>query len=310
MMDYRLENLSDDDFEKLVNILCQDILGRGTVSFTKGRDGGRDGRFNGTANSYPSKSFPWSGKFIIQAKHTEDYKASCSDNNFFENQTSIINKEIDKIKELQSKNEIDNYLLFTNRKETEAREKAVKYIKSKTGLKNVDIIGKDTIESWLSQNIKIVKQFGLDKFTLPFEFYEEDIKEVIQIFHDNTPKLKTIESVIKRPDIEDKNRINNLDEAYFKNIIIEDLNRYHKQILDFLNDPKNEVYAGYYEETSIELKRVIEANIDKFDNFKIVFEYLKQYILEKEPERLKKYRNIIPAFFHFMYYQCDIGREK
>jgi hypothetical protein len=48
-MDYKLENLSEDDFEKLVNILCQDILGMGTVSFTKGRDGGRDGRFT----SYP-----------------------------------------------------------------------------------------------------------------------------------------------------------------------------------------------------------------------------------------------------------------
>ena len=131
-MDYKLENLSEDDFEKLVNILCQDILGMGTVSFTKGRDGGRDGRFNGTANSYPSKTSPWSGKFIIQAKHTEDYKASCSDNTFFENQTSIINKEIDKIKDLKTKNEIDNYLLFTNRKEMEAREKAVEYIKSKT----------------------------------------------------------------------------------------------------------------------------------------------------------------------------------
>lgn len=309
-MDYRLENLSDDDFEKLVNILCQDILGMGTVSFTKGRDGGRDGRFNGTANSYPSKTSPWSGKFIIQAKHTEDYKASCSDNTFFENQTSIINKEIDKIKDLKTKNEIDNYLLFTNRKETEAREKAVEYIKSKTGLKNVDIKGKDTIESWLSQNIKIVKQFGLDKFTLPFEFYEKDIKEVIQIFHDNTPKLKIIESVINRPGIEEKNKINNLDEAYFQNIVIEDLDRYYNQILDFLNDPKNELYAQYYQETSTELKRVIQINIKKFDSFEIVFEYLKQYILDKEPERLMKYRNVIPAFFHFMYYRCEIGREK
>jgi hypothetical protein len=61
-MDYRLENLSDDDFEELINTLCQRFLGTGVVSFTKGRDGGKDGRLTGTANSYPSKSATWSGK--------------------------------------------------------------------------------------------------------------------------------------------------------------------------------------------------------------------------------------------------------
>ncbi|TGN13453.1 ABC-three component system protein [Leptospira bandrabouensis] len=309
-MDYRLENLSEDEFEKLVNVLCQKILGTGTVSFTKGRDGGRDGRFIGTANSYPSNVSPWKGKFIIQSKHTNDYQASCSDNTFYENKTSIIKLEIEKIKNLESKNEIDNYLLFTNRKETEMRENAVKYIKSETGLENVEIVGKDTIESWLSQNISIVKQFGLDKFTLPFDFYENDIKELIKIFHETTPIYKNVVLVVDRPAIEDKNKINNLDSSYFENILIDDLNKYHHKILDFLNDPKNEVYAGFYEETSVELKRVIELNIDKFENFKSVFGFMTSYILDKEPERLKKYRNIIPAFFHFMYYQCDIGREK
>ncbi|GBF44320.1 hypothetical protein LPTSP2_36230 [Leptospira ellinghausenii] len=309
-MDYHLENLSEDDFEKLVNVICQKILGTGIVSFSKGRDGGRDGRFFGTANSFPSNLSPWKGKFIIQSKHTSDYQASCSDNTFFENKTSVVKLEIEKIKNLKIKNEIDNYLLFTNRKETETRENAVKYIKSETGLENVDIIGKDTIQSWLSQNIIIVKQFRLDKFATPFDFYENDIKDLIQIFHENTPKFTNISLVVDRPAIEEKNKINNLDSSYFENILIEDLNKYHQKILEFLTDPKNEVFAGFYEETSIELKRVIEINIDKFENFKHVFDFLTRYILDKEPERLKKYRNIIPAFFHFMYYQCDIGREK
>ncbi len=128
-MDYRLENLSEDDFEKLVNVLCEELFGMGTVSFSKGRDGGRDGRFTGTANKYPSESSKWSGKFIIQAKHTTDYQGSCSDNPFYGNQTSLINAEIKKIKVLKANNEIDNYLLFTNRKETDSREKATLHIK-------------------------------------------------------------------------------------------------------------------------------------------------------------------------------------
>lgn len=129
-MDYRLENLSDDDFEKLVNTLCQKILGTGVVDFSKGRDGGRDGRFSGTANEYPSKVEPWNGRFIIQAKHTEDYKASCSDKPFYDNESSIVNKEVIKLNKLLQEGEvIDNYLIFTNRKETESRENAVQYIK-------------------------------------------------------------------------------------------------------------------------------------------------------------------------------------
>lgn len=310
-MDYRLENLSEDDFEELVNVLCQKKLGTGTVSFSKGKDGGRDGRFTGTANEYPSQSSKWSGKFIIQAKHTTNYQASCSDNPFFGTRTSLVNDEIKKVNVLKSNGEIDNYLIFTNRKETEKREEARQHIKNETGLLNVDIIGKETIHSWLSQHKEIVKQFGLDKFTMPFEFYDKDIRDLIVIFHDAIPDLvKDNNLTLERPSIENKNQINNLDKSYYENIILPDLDRYEKQILDFLQNPINEKFTQFYEESSLELKRVIESNIEKFDDFKKVFDFLTKYIIEKEPEKLKKYRNTIPAFFHFMYYNCDIGRNK
>lgn len=310
-MDYRLENLSEDDFESLINVLCQKILGIGFVSFSKGKDGGRDGRFEGTANSYPSETVKWSGKFIIQAKHTTDYIASCFDKPFFGNNTSLINEEVKKVKILKLNGEIDNYLLFTNRKETESRENAVIHIKEETDLSCVDIIGKETIHSWLSQHKDIVKQFGLDKFTMPFEFYDRDIRDLILIFHDTLPDLKSDTIlVLDRPNIENKNQINNLDKSYYENVILNDLNRYRKQILDFLENPINQEFAQYYEETTVELKRVIETNREQFDGFNKVFDFLTKYLMKKEPEKLKKYRNTIPAFFHFMYYQCDIGKEK
>lgn len=310
-MDYRLENLSDDDFEELVNTLCQKILGTGIVSFSKGRDGGRDGRFEGTANKFPSETEKWNGRFIIQAKHTEDYKASCSDKPFYGNESSIVNKEVIKLNKLLQEGEvIDNYLIFTNRKETESRENAVQYIKEKTGILNVDIIGKATIHRWLSQNRDIVKLFGLDKFTMPIEFYEKDIRDVIVIFHNALPKLsKERGLILERPNIDIKNEINNLDKAYFDYVLKNDLNRYRNQILNFLENPINAEFAQYYEETAMELKRVIETNREHFDDFKKVFDFLTKYLTDKEPVKLKKYRNTIPAFFHFMYYQCDIGRE-
>ncbi|MDI9881453.1 ABC-three component system protein [Flectobacillus longus] len=309
-MDYRLENLSEDDFESLINMLCQNVLGIGFVSFSKGKDGGRDGRFEGVANAYPSKTEQWKGKFIIQVKHTTDYQASCSDNKFFGNKTGLVEKEVPKVKVLKSKGEIDNYLLFTNRKETESREEARQYIKDQTGLTNVDIIGKDTLHRFLSQNKEIVKQFGLDRFTMPFEFYDKDIKELIVIFHDTILRTTTSSSTLDRPSIEEKNQINNLDNAYYENIILPDLDRYENQILAFLQNPINVEYAQYYEETSSDLKRIIEANREQFDDFKKIFSFLTNYLMEKEPDKLKKYRNTIPAFFHFMYYQCDIGRNR
>ena len=54
-MDYRLELLSEDKFENLINKVCQEILGAGVIAFSKGKDGGRDGKFTGTATKFPSE---------------------------------------------------------------------------------------------------------------------------------------------------------------------------------------------------------------------------------------------------------------
>lgn len=105
-MDYRLELLSEDNFENLINRICQEVLGTGVISFSKGKDGGRDGKFIGVSQSFPSVTKHWNGKFIIQAKHTDNPIASCSDNDF----QTITNKEIKKIKKLKEENEVDCYL--------------------------------------------------------------------------------------------------------------------------------------------------------------------------------------------------------
>ncbi len=82
MKDYLLHTLSPGDFETLVVKLCHQILGFGTISFSTGKGGGRDAFFEGTAERNPSSRDPWSGKFVIQAKHTERSAASCSERSF------------------------------------------------------------------------------------------------------------------------------------------------------------------------------------------------------------------------------------
>lgn len=69
-MKYNYSEISSKQFENLIIHLCYKLLGFGTKTFSDGADGGRDARFDGTANEIPSRNTPWSGLTIIQAKHT------------------------------------------------------------------------------------------------------------------------------------------------------------------------------------------------------------------------------------------------
>lgn len=62
-----LHSLDTNSFEHLVNSLAIRVLGAGHTGFGPGRDGGRDGYFQGAAN-YPSKAEKWSGVWYIQSK--------------------------------------------------------------------------------------------------------------------------------------------------------------------------------------------------------------------------------------------------
>lgn len=312
-MDYRLENLSEDNFEALVNMLCQRKLGIGTVSFSKGKDGGRDGRFEGTANSYPSEKASWSGKFIIQSKHTTDYQASCSDNTFFRNKTSLINGEIDKIKNLKSNGEIDNYLLFTNRKEAGDRENAKKYIQQETGLANVDIIGKETLHSWLLQNEDIAKIFQIGKYALPLTLTEFDIKEVIVAFGQKLPMIKNIklitdESIINSISKEEKNKLNNLSQDYYENQIRRKSLQYFQEIDLFLSEQKNEELTAIYYNFADELSNKIGVQRSTFNKFEEIFVYLYDLIFVENKIELGKDRRLIWIFLHHLYFNCHIGK--
>jgi len=111
---YPLHNLVDKDFETLVALICKEILGTGTIVFSDGKDSGRDAKFTGTANRFPSETNPWNGKFIIQAKHTKKPEASCSDSGF----NTILKDELPRLRKLKEDGKVDYYLQFTNRKLT------------------------------------------------------------------------------------------------------------------------------------------------------------------------------------------------
>jgi len=300
-MKYPLENLTDTEFENLVALICSEILGTGTVVFSDGQDGGRDAEFNGMANNFPSKSKPWSGKIIIQAKHTQRNNASCSESDF---QSILKTSVIPAIQKLKKRNKIDFYLLFTNRKLSGVQHPKIEDIfDGKTEIEN-RVIGLETIELWLKQYPTIAKSLNLNKLLLPLSFDENDLKEIINSFSKIDKKKGNLPEIPER-DIEKKNQLNNLSKEYFNNSIKKNL-IYLDQIREFLMDPINSEYLNKYENTIDDINEEIIVHRDDFDKFDMIFSYLYKFIIENNTE-LNNNRNLVRLFLHYMYYNCDIG---
>jgi len=67
MPDYNLSALSPRSFEQLIQAIAVNVIGPGTVIFGDGPDGGREATFEGLI-PFPSRSNPWNGYGIVQAK--------------------------------------------------------------------------------------------------------------------------------------------------------------------------------------------------------------------------------------------------
>ncbi len=310
MRDFRFHELTDDGFEGLVGNVCRDILGIGTVTFAKGPDGGRDGRFEGTAQKYPSDASPWSGKFIIQAKHTTNPIASCSDNDFHVNDSSVVSKEIPRIKKLRDDGEVDNYLLFTNRKVSGGSDATVRTrIRTETGVPQVELLGLEAISSHLESNPKLIRQYRLNHLWGPLQFHPQEIKELIQAFHDKhliTGAASASQFDFSYTDLAEKNTKNGLSAEYFEEIKSRS-EPYFNKLDEFLGAPINSELADKYHDLADEFNTKIALRRADFDAFEQAFEIIYDHVLQEIPNL--KHKRLINLFLHFMYCRCDIGKK-
>jgi len=313
-MDYRLELLDEATFEDLINTISQRILGNGIVVFSPGKDGGRDGKFTGVAQNYPSKIDNWKGIFVIQAKHSLSPISSCSDKDF----EKIVKDEIVKIKKLKAIGEIDNYMLFTNRKYSGVKgEELCRKIIQETGISNAVIIGKEVINNqFLNANKDIVRSYKLDQHHIPFEFSDEEIKEIILTFKQQLPsmsvdiqdeveKLKYDYSHIEK---DQKNEKNLLSESYYKNEILSKSLMDFDKIGEFLNNPINSELKDYYFDTANELSQMITLRRDNFTAFEELFVFIYKLICDGAVD-LKGSKRHVTTFLHYMYFECLIGKK-
>lgn len=316
MIHYDFDQISEDDFEALVIDLCNNLLGIAVHSFTKGPDGGKDGFFSGTAQAYPSTVAPWIGDFIIQAKHTTDPGASCSDNYFFKNKTSVLNKEIKRLinrRDNEGQN-FDCYLVFTNRKLPGATHTAIKeHLREKLGIQNVDIHGIEDLTRFVEGKSELVKQYGLLRTFSPDRFFEKDIREVIVLFSQNTNWMNTVPIKDPNPmdftDKKKKNALNQVSDYYFSEIKSHSL-QYFNMIDQFLKDPKNVEFLLKYENTTSDIRGFIQKNIANHSFMDLLESIVDNISSADSSEDIHHVRKLVRVFVHYMYWNCDIGQKE
>jgi len=309
MKKYPLHYINEDDFENLTTLICRKILGEAVIPFAKGTDGGRDGRFHGKANSFPSESEPWNGKIVIEAKHSSRESSSCSDKEF---QKILKNDILSKIERLKSKNKIEFYLLFTNRKLTGKQDEKIEdLIDANTNIPNV-IIADEKIQQWLQSYPDVVKEAKLHDLLRPLQFDESELKFLIEKFHKSLPKATENKSPdsLKYLSLDKKNELNNLSKQYFDDVIKRHFSHF-ETIKSFLSDPINKHLKDIYQDTVDEINAKISVSRNEYSVFEGLLEDLYDYVISNNTELLNSGRKrLVRVFLNYMYCNCDIGKKE
>lgn len=319
-MKYAYEDLSDGQFETLVVLLCQRLFGISVQGFADGPDGGRDAKFSGTAELHPSKAAPWIGITIIQAKHTNGGYKSFSETDFFSTtaakpeESTVIGKELPRIRKLRSDNQLDHYILFSNRRlagnaETEIRSHIAK--EAAMPQSSVYLCGNEQLELWLKTFSDVPKLADLDPIDSPLIVSPDDLAEIVQAFARQKECISAVIDAAPTPRVpyETKNALNNMSKEYAKEL----RKRYLKEtapIASFLAAPENlellELYASVVEEFQLK----IIAKRKDFQEFDSVMEYLMDLLFNRDPVlRQRAHKRLTRGMLFYMYWNCDIGES-
>ena len=313
-MKYAYEDMSDAQFESLIVFLCQRLLGISVQGFAKGPDGGRDAKFVGTAELMPSKAEPWTGTTIIQAKHTNGYNHSFSESDFFSPAatTTIIGKEIVRIKKLVTSKQLDNYMLFANRRLSGNKESEIRaHIAHECGIPEISIClcGVEQLEKWLKTFPDVPELADLDPIDSPLIVSSEDLAKVVEAL---ACRKGDVADVLDHPPLgrvtyEQKNIINNMSHEYAKNQrkkYLEDT----ALISSFLASPENYDLLRLYESVTDEFQLKIIANRKDHQTFDKVMEYITDLLLNRDAV-LRQHQRLTRAVLFYMYWNCDIGQD-
>lgn len=264
-MRYAYEDLSPEQFEELIVHICRKLMGASVIGFSTGPDGGRDARFFGTAQLFPSAAAPWIGKIIIQGKHTNGLNRSFSEADFYSETAAntVLAKEIPRIVALIKAEDLNHYMLFANRKLSGIADTAIrKYLAKATGLpeSSVFLYGLEQIESLLRSYPDIAENLKLNLFEMPLIVSPDELSRIVEAFAARDGGLAAaINSLpVKRTFYEEKNKLNNMSAPYAKalrDLYLKDT----EQIREFLADPDNQQIQKLYESATADFQLKILA---------------------------------------------------
>lgn len=141
---------------------------------------------------------------------------------------------------------------------------------------------------------------------------EEDLKDVILAFQESfkskESKNKSAKDDFFKIKIEEKNKLNNLSETYYLDIVREHF-PYFYDIDDFLIDDRNEELKEVFYDIVEELKTKQNIYCKDFKNFESFIDYVRDQVLDKYNDFFKRKKKFILVFLHFMYCRCLIGRK-
>lgn len=313
-MKFAYEDLREGQFETLIVLLCQRLLGVSVQGFAKGPDGGRDAKFMGTAELHPSRTAPWVGTTIVQAKHTNGYNRSFFESDFFSTTAAntVLGKEIPRVKKLREANHLDHYMLFANRRlagnaETEIRD----YIAFHCSIpaSSIYLCGLEQLEIWLKRFPEVAREADLDPVDSPLIVSPDDIAEVVQAL---ARQKDGVVAVLDDPPTErvaygQKNALNNMSADYAK----AQWRKYLKetaQIQAFLAAPENLELLRMYESVVDEFQLKIIAKRKDYQTFDEIMEYLVDLLFNRDPVlRQHAHKRLTRAVLFYMYWNCDIG---
>lgn len=314
LVKYAYDELSPKQFEELVVLICQRLLGMAVQGFAEGPDGGRDARFEGIANLIPSQASPWAGKVIVQAKHTNGLNCTFSDKDFFSDasESCVVAEELPRIAKLKQNNELDHYILFSNRRlPAKADSDIRKAISDSAGISTGSILlmGVEQIELYLKQFPEIASIADIDPIDSPLIVSPDALAEVVQALAVHTGELADAIEQTPEPRFSyaTKNGLNGMTPDYAK----VQLRRYLKEaktIGDFLGDQQNAEIRYHYDAAVEEFELKIISKRKDFQDFDSVMEYLATLLFARDPIlRQRGHQRLTRAVLFFMYWSCDIG---
>jgi hypothetical protein len=315
-MKYAYEDLHPGQFEILVTLICQELLGISVQGFATGPDGGRDARFEGTARLFPSDVDPWKGRVVIQAKHTNGLNKSFTESDFYSatSKTSVVAREIPRIVSLKTSGELDHYMLFSNRRLTGNGDSEIRRaISSACGVSTASIYlcGIEQIELWLKQFRQIPDIAGIDPVDSPLIVSPEDIAEIVAAFAKHRVGMMSIldDPPISRVDLAAKDRLNGMSGDYSKTLrrmYLKDT----EQIRQFLAAPENDELLNAYESAVDEFQLRIITHRKDYQSFDQVMNYLIDLLFDRDPIlRQRQHKRLTRALLFYMYWNCDIGSK-